>query len=312
MGLERDDGKKYLTYSPIPVDLKACESRPGLREFYSEKKPSNHYEKVAVFVYYLTRFNKKNEVKFGEILSCYEEVDERKPSVSDIVKNAIRYKGWLGQGSDKLSTRLTVSGENLVKFDLPRETNLDHSSLDKPLKQKLTLGLDGDVIEKARTAGINISAITEQVLKAMTFRPSGSSNDDIVQAYEKLFETATTVLGKYNAQVEVGLTEYHDPFGTVSITPMAFQNRPIILDSDGKLWKFIPSLGLITREQKIRVGVSEVVRKLYPPMKILENIILSLIAESEKNKERMKEFEIALRFIRVLSEGTEGLKQNEI
>lgn len=106
---------------PIPVDLKANESKPGLREFYAEKKPQNHYEKAAVFVYYLTKFNKEQEVKFGEILSCYEEVNEKKPSIVDIVKNSVRYKGWLEYGADKLSARLTISGENYVKFDMPKK-----------------------------------------------------------------------------------------------------------------------------------------------------------------------------------------------
>lgn len=109
------------TLPPIPVDLKAGEGKPGLREFYAEKKPQNHYEKTAVFAYYITKFNKQQEVKFGEILSCYEEVNEKKPSVTDIVKNSVRYKGWLEQGSDKFSTRLTISGENYVKFDMPKK-----------------------------------------------------------------------------------------------------------------------------------------------------------------------------------------------
>lgn len=110
-----------LTIPPIPVDLKPGKEKPGLREFYAEKKPANHYEKAAVFAYYITKFNKQQEVKYGEVLSCYEEVNEKKPSVTDIVKNSIRYKGWLEQGSDKLSAKLTISGENFVKFDLPRK-----------------------------------------------------------------------------------------------------------------------------------------------------------------------------------------------
>lgn len=110
-----------ITIHPIPVDLKASESKVGLREFYAEKKPANHYEKAAVFAYYLTKLNKRQEVRFGEILSCYEEVDEKKPSIVDIVKNSVRYKGWLEQGSEKYATRLTISGENFVKFDLPAQ-----------------------------------------------------------------------------------------------------------------------------------------------------------------------------------------------
>ena len=111
-----------ITIHPIPVDLKGGDDRIGLREFYAEKKPANHYEKVAIFVYYLTKMNKQQEVKFGELLSCYEEVNEKKPSILDIVKNSLRYKGWLEQGSEKYSTRLSISGENFVKFDLPSKT----------------------------------------------------------------------------------------------------------------------------------------------------------------------------------------------
>jgi len=116
--------KQSLSLPPIPVDLKANVNKVGLREFYAEKKPANHYEKTVVFVYYLTKINKETEVKYGEILSCYEEVDEKKPSIIDIIKNSVRYKGWLEQGSGKFITRLTISGENFVKFDMPQQKKI--------------------------------------------------------------------------------------------------------------------------------------------------------------------------------------------
>ena len=117
----KHSARPAITIHPIPVDLKANESKIGLREFYADKKPANHYEKTAVFVYYLTKFNNQQEVRFGEILSCYDEVNEKKPSIADIVKNSIRYKGWLDQGSEKYTVLLTISGENFVKFDLPAQ-----------------------------------------------------------------------------------------------------------------------------------------------------------------------------------------------
>jgi hypothetical protein len=120
-GGAKHGSRPAITIHPIPVDLKANESKIGLREFYAEKKPANHYEKTAVFVYYLTKFNNQQEVRFGEILSCYDEVNEKKPSIADIIKNSIRYKGWLDQGSEKYSALLTISGENFVKFDLPTQ-----------------------------------------------------------------------------------------------------------------------------------------------------------------------------------------------
>src|SRR5690242_21111566 len=74
--------KQSPNLPPIPVDLKANVKKVGLREFYTEKNPSNHYENTVVFVYYLTKINKQTEVKYGEILSCYEEVGEKKPSIT--------------------------------------------------------------------------------------------------------------------------------------------------------------------------------------------------------------------------------------
>lgn len=113
--------KSSAIITPSPVDLKANDEKIGLREFYKEKRPSNHYEKVAVFVYYLMKFNHLEEVKFGEILTSYEEVNDKKPSIIDIVKNSVRYKGWLESGKEKFTARMTISGENFVKFDLPRK-----------------------------------------------------------------------------------------------------------------------------------------------------------------------------------------------
>lgn len=131
----KHSARPAIMIHPIPVDLKANESKIGLREFYAEKKPANHYEKTAVFVYYLTKFNNQQEVKFGEILSCYDEVNEKKPSITDIVKNSIRYKGWLDQGSERYSVLLTISGENFVKFDLPAQ----NGKTEKQQQQHLTL-----------------------------------------------------------------------------------------------------------------------------------------------------------------------------
>jgi hypothetical protein len=123
--------RQHVALPPIPVDLKGNQNKLGLREFYEQKRPLSHYEKTVVFVYYITRFNKQSEVKFGEILSCYDEVEEKKPSIIDIVKNSIRYKGWLGLGSDKFSTVLTISGENFVGFDLPKNEGHVHKVMER-------------------------------------------------------------------------------------------------------------------------------------------------------------------------------------
>jgi hypothetical protein len=42
-------------------------------------------------------------------------------TMKELLCLSIRYKGWLEQGYDKFATRLTISGENFVKFDLPQQ-----------------------------------------------------------------------------------------------------------------------------------------------------------------------------------------------
>jgi hypothetical protein len=74
----------------------------------------------------------------------------------------------------------------------------------KDQKQKLTLGLSRDVIERAKAAGINISSITEQLLNAITYEPTSAvTYDDLVKAYEALFEAMTHILQQYRTLVEV-------------------------------------------------------------------------------------------------------------
>src|SRR5881296_3676168 len=74
----------------------------------------------------------------------------------------------------------------------------------KEPKQKLTLALNGEVIEKAKAAGINISAVTEQILKTMTFEPKGNTKKDLIKSYTMLFESIKPVLDRYDAEMVVG------------------------------------------------------------------------------------------------------------
>lgn len=58
-------------------------------------------------------------------------------------------------------------------------------------KRKLTLALDGAVINKAKSAGINISVVTEALLIAMT--SSSKRYDEIISAF-KVYEKAVANL----------------------------------------------------------------------------------------------------------------------
>lgn len=134
---EEKDKEEVSIVQPIPIDLTANQNEISLREFYAEKKPSNDNDflKILVFVYYITKFNKQSEAKYGEILSCYKEIGQKTEyRIDDTIKNCIKFTGWLEQGSDKFATRLTTSGENFVEFKLPPPPQQKHNEASKSLE----------------------------------------------------------------------------------------------------------------------------------------------------------------------------------
>jgi predicted amidohydrolase YtcJ len=68
-------------------------------------------------------------------------------------------------------------------------------------KEKLTLSVDKEVVEKAKNLGINISDITEKVLKGYTSveRPEGSFHE----AYKQLFDSIQELLKEFDCRVKI-------------------------------------------------------------------------------------------------------------
>lgn len=81
---------------------------------------------------------------------------------------------------------------------------------DKTEKQKLTLGIERGIIDKAKAAGINISAITEHLLRSITYDPKGDTTEDVANAYQALFNATWPLLDKYDATLGVGADVDHN------------------------------------------------------------------------------------------------------
>jgi post-segregation antitoxin CcdA/integrase-like protein len=148
------------------------------------------------------------------------------------------------------------------------------------LKQKLTLGISKDVITKAKEVGINISEITEQVLKSVLYDPKGNTKQDLIEAYESLFDFAKLALQRYNTNFEVGIKE----------------GNSIVLDCNN---------GFIYHDKKepypsYSISLSDAMPYLLPTKNIIENLILATTEGKEKNKGRIKELQLALRLVKAL------------
>jgi len=154
-------------------------------------------------------------------------------------------------------------------------------------KQKLTLSVDPDVIKKARGLGINISEITEGILRGFSFTPSGIETDALYEKYEQLFETMMPLLKKYGASVEIGAYQIMDGGELVGL-------ETIDLLAEGELW--CPGLQLEFKNIKeIKIYF------LHKPKDILTKFIETLSQSAENNKQQLTELEMARRIIEAIS-----------
>jgi hypothetical protein len=163
-------------------------------------------------------------------------------------------------------------------------------------KQKLTLGISKEIIEKAKAEKINISDITEKLLTVITY-DKGNTRDELIAAYETFLEAIQKKLKKYGTSIKVGESYIFDDVGNI-------EDEVVI-----KLW----SNGLysheVNGESVKKTSIAEEIDSLYSPKQILENLIPALIQAAEKNKAKIKEFEIALRFAEILPDTDEEKKK---
>jgi hypothetical protein len=160
----------------------------------------------------------------------------------------------------------------------------------KEQKQKLTLTVNRDVIEKAKAEGINISAITEQLLRAVTYQSNdGNTIDDVHKAYSAVFSEVQIILKQYTTSIIVGHGYESDEEGELEA------EYDVIL-SPGRLLK------LYDNGEGKTVSVSEILGILYEPNKIINNLIQEITQAAKRNKQKINELTFALRFFKLFNE----------
>lgn len=71
-------------------------------------------------------------------------------------------------------------------------------------KQKLTLTVDKDVIEKAKKMNINISGLTEDILRVLTYKPKKVETEETLEKYKELLNFMLKVMNVTKFNVIVG------------------------------------------------------------------------------------------------------------
>lgn len=155
-------------------------------------------------------------------------------------------------------------------------------------KQKLTLSVEKELVEKAKKLGVNISEITETVLKHVseTGVKEVVTKDEVNTGYKKLFSVMLPLMKKFGAAITVGEV-IEDSYGVNS------HHEPVCLLENGDL--YVPGFEETIAFENVSFNSKK---------EILSSFINSLIEASENNKEELKELEIFSRVIEALTEIT--------
>lgn len=145
-------------------------------------------------------------------------------------------------------------------------------------KRKLTLYVNEDVIEKAKKLDLNISEITEGVLRSYAFKPDELEKASLVEAYKTLFDSMVPTLRDFMTSVDVGEIE-SNPWNNLP------EKIVITLTQSGRFWYSVADDYNDFDDLPLW--------DLYEPTRILSNFINALSEAAEKRNERISELKIA-------------------
>lgn len=158
--------------------------------------------------------------------------------------------------------------------------------------RKLSLGIDEEVINIAKNAGIKISETTQQILKSTTYDPNDNTLDEVEEAYGEFFDATSPLIEKYHVCVDVGFTRKGL---RVVIAPFGPQCVQLILHSVDNYSVQEP----FDLEEAVRTD------SLYEPKVILQNLILAVSRQAKENK-KIKELEIAKDVVTAIADDNVG------
>ncbi len=164
-------------------------------------------------------------------------------------------------------------------------------------KQKLTLSVDSDVVEKAKALDLNISEITEQVLRGFTFEPSAEANEETLKKYKELFKAMIPALEKFRTSTKIGEIFIRD-YVTHTNTE---QKDDLYLSYTGEIYSDIVFNEDIMYAEAIDNLDLKSLKNLDAPQFLLGTFIDSLVKGAERQKETIKELEATKRIIEAIS-----------
>jgi len=171
-------------------------------------------------------------------------------------------------------------------------------------KKNLNLSVEEDLIKKAREQGINISKITEKILRVFTASSENVDKEKMYKVYEELFSImlpllqkfkVTTVIARdvnYEPPSQIGEDEFGDPIYDNAIPSDWFD---IHLRPDRKLY----------HEREGEMQINDIaIGEFLNRQDILDNFLDSIQKGVTYRKDQFKEIEMAKTIIDAITKGT--------
>lgn len=162
-------------------------------------------------------------------------------------------------------------------------------------KQKLTLTVDAETVEAAHKLGLNISEITERVLRGFTLEPDGLEKGATKEQYKDLLSTMDPLLQKYRCEVVVGdCSLYGDPQ----------QGESVYYSGGGRLYAW-EDTGVEDDDGSAQLDMHPLeladVLFLRPPQ-ILKNFFTAIESVRARRREEIESIVLAKRLVEALNE----------
>ena len=173
-------------------------------------------------------------------------------------------------------------------------------------KQQLNLTVNSDVVKRARDLKINISEITEKVLRAFTTSSKTGDKEKLYQMYQELFNLMLPLLKKFQVKTPVAREAVYEPDEDLEPEGLDPYGDPIF-PAPEVIDVFTTYLGYDRRlvhdgfgEVKIKtINIQDFLR----PQDIIDELLVSIQEGVDYRKEQFKEIEMAKTIIDAITKG---------
>lgn len=176
-------------------------------------------------------------------------------------------------------------------------------------KTKLTLSVDAKIVKKAKDdPNINISEITEKVLRAFTASSEIKDKEKIYENYNELFKLMLPLLRKFKVRTEIAQQIIFE-------SPSDYPDWEPDLDPDGvpmndepipSHWYsyFLKPDGKLEHEEAGEIKIKDIpIDDFHRPQHIIDELLNSIQEGVNYRKEQFKEIEMAKTIIDAITKG---------